>query len=77
MSADGALLSLRAPAVLPPVVLLWEGTGSIHECTVRWRRESLLGVHFRDVRGRATRRAALETRFAGLPDTAAGNILLH
>lgn len=69
ISEDGALLSLRVPVPLPPLVLLWEQrTGAIHECEVRWRKGYTIGVQFTDACGRTTRRAVLEEGFAQLDD---------
>ena len=65
ISEDGALLSLLVSVPLPPEILLWEQrTGALYECTVRWRKDHMVGVHFIDVCGRAIRRALLERCFA-------------
>jgi hypothetical protein len=67
ISEDGALLRLRMPVALPPLVLLWErGTGAMHECQVRWRKGDIVGVHFTDIAGRGERRSALERPMAAL-----------
>ena len=50
---------------LPREILLWEQrTDKLYACEVRWRKDDMVGVHFVDVRHRATRRALLERCFA-------------
>ena len=75
ISEDGALLSMLVSVPLPQAILLWEQrTGALYECDVRWRKDHMVGVHFIDVCGRATRRALLEKGFAlldGRPTSAA------
>jgi PilZ domain len=67
ISEDGALLSMLVSVPLPQDILLWEEkTGRLFECSIRWRRDHMVGVHFTDVCGRATRHAMLERCFAPL-----------
>jgi hypothetical protein len=65
ISQDGALLSLLIPVALPQDVLLWEEkTGRLYECSIRWRRDHMVGVHFTNLNGRAERRALPQRCFA-------------
>lgn len=71
ISEDGALLSMLVSVPLPQQVLLWEQrTGTLYESEVRWRRDHMVGVHFLDARGRASRRALLKKCLATLASAA-------
>jgi hypothetical protein len=78
ISEDGALLALLVSVPLPSEVLLWEQrTGALYECDVRWRKEHMVGVHFVDVCGRATRRALLDKGIALVSSGAASGTSVH
>src|SRR5262245_8642461 len=78
ISEDGALLSLLVSVALPQEILLWEQrTGALYECEVRWRKDHMVGVHFVDVCGRATRRALLEKGFTLQSNQAAVSVSMH
>jgi PilZ domain len=66
LSEDGAFVTSMVPAQLPERVYLWEAhTGTIFECTIKWRkRDKLFGLHFSDGAGRA-RRCALIAAVTG------------
>jgi hypothetical protein len=47
ISADGALICMQMSIDLPREVLLWEeATGKYHECSVMWRNDRTVGLHF-------------------------------
>lgn len=64
ISADGALVCMQVSVALPREVVLWEeATGRCYECSVRWRNDRMVGLHFTDVCGRAERGSLLERGF--------------
>jgi PilZ domain len=67
ISEDGALLSMLVSVAMPPEILLWEEkTQRLYECTIRWRKDHMVGVQFSDICGREMRHAMLERCFAPL-----------
>jgi hypothetical protein len=70
ISEDGAHVTMQVPMQLPVSVYLWEAqTRMIFECSVQWRRQTMVGLRFTDRRGRAMRRTLFEVpalQYAGL-----------
>ena len=61
LSEGGACVDTGNSTEVPTEVTLFEGRdGNLFECEVRWQNDTMIGIRFVDVCGRAKRRALIE-----------------